>query len=145
MKLGLVLIFSLIAIAVVSILLFVYTPSPMVRVNNVSILVTIADEPNEQIAGLSGWQKLEDDHGMLFIFPDVQKRLFWMRDMKFPIDIVWIQNNRVTGVTKNVLPPHDDIVPEAWSPTPVTTVLEVPAYYTNQHGIATDTALTVTQ
>ena len=37
--------------------------------------------------GLSGRDNLEDNSGMVFVFPDVRDQCIWMKDMKFPLDI----------------------------------------------------------
>jgi hypothetical protein len=46
---------------------------------------------NEQIEkGLSVKDKLKENEAMLFVFEESAKRSFWMKDMKFPIDIIWL-------------------------------------------------------
>lgn len=54
------------------------------------IRVTIADTPEERAHGLSGRVRLSEDEGMLFVFPGDGKYAFWMKDMRFSIDILWI-------------------------------------------------------
>jgi uncharacterized membrane protein (UPF0127 family) len=63
---------------------------------------------------------------MLFTYPDRRLRTFWMRGMRFPIDIVWINADRVTGVERNVPVPEGG-VPLYRSDGPVDRVLEVGA------------------
>lgn len=75
-----------------------------IEINNNKIKVEIASDFLKRVKGLSGREKIKEDEGMLFIFekPDIQK--FWMKGMKFGIDIVWIKGNKVVGFIENVLP-----------------------------------------
>lgn len=88
---------------------------------------------NEAMAkGLSGRQPLTDEQGMLFDFGGPTTPAFWMPDMTFDIDIVWINNNRIIGITKNVPAPKaghtskdTQNLPRYFPPAPVNMVLEV--------------------
>jgi hypothetical protein len=64
----------------------------------------VAATPFKQAKGLSGREKLGDSEAMLFVFRKPSLRVFWMRGMKIPIDIVWIRENVVIGIVGNVLP-----------------------------------------
>lgn len=66
--------------------------------------VGVADSMALRAAGLSGRSGLRDDEGMYFIFNSPGKHSFWMKDMEFPIDIVWIKGDRVVGFSENVQP-----------------------------------------
>ena len=52
--------------------------------------VEIVISPEAIKQGLSGRPKLDDGAGMLFIFPAISRQSMWMIDMKFPLDIVWL-------------------------------------------------------
>ena len=52
--------------------------------------VMLAQTFTEQEQGLSGKAALREDEGMLFLFDDTKVKKFWMKDMLFPIDIIWI-------------------------------------------------------
>ncbi len=56
----------------------------------------------ERTLGLSGRTEIAIDQGMLFYFDSPGKPSFWMKDMKFPIDIVWILNDEVVDITAEV-------------------------------------------
>ncbi len=67
---------------------------------------------------------------MLFVFPTEQRPGFWMKDMRFPLDFVWISAGRhVAGVTENVPAPSpgtaDGALPLYSPDSPVLYVLEV--------------------
>ena len=76
--------------------------------------------------GLSGHISLIDNEGMLFIFEKEDFHRIWMKDMLFPIDILWISSDlRVVHMEKNVLP---ETYPTVFSPkTKNLYVLEVSA------------------
>lgn len=74
--------------------------------------------------GLGERDSLCADCGMLFEFPKLSKRSFWMKDMKFPLDIIWINGREIIYVSKNI--PAD--YPGTISPdAPVDRVLEINA------------------
>ncbi len=62
----------------------------------------VADNALTRMQGLSGREGLAPDEGMLFLFGREGNYGFWMKDMKFPIDIVWIRGHEVAGVTADV-------------------------------------------
>lgn len=109
---------------------------PRVQINDTQIKVEIV-RTNEAITkGLSGRPSLPEDTGMLFIFsrPDLYR--FWMPDMNFAIDIIWIQNSKVVAIDRNVSPIFDPENPKLYSPPePVQYVLEVNAGFTERSGI----------
>ncbi len=88
--------------------------------------------------GLSGRDSIGSD-GLLFMMPQRAIQSFWMREMKFDIDIIWIDGTTVVGITKNV--PHPDPstplseLPNYTSPSPADTVLEVAAGAADQYQI----------
>lgn len=61
---------------------------------------------NEQrIKGLSDRESLGEKTGMLFTFETIEEQCFWMKDMKFSIDIIWLNEDKViTKIEKNVSP-----------------------------------------
>jgi hypothetical protein len=85
--------------------------------------------------GLSGRRSLGESAGMLFVFPDTAVRRFWMKDMNFPIDIFWIQGNKVVGMAKGLPPPENGIIPDATSPESVNYVLETNAGFADKYNI----------
>ncbi len=102
-----------------------------VQIHDEVIEVYIADDLAERAQGLSG-QMLDDFPvtGMLFLFDDVQERRFWMYDMHFSIDIVWILDGRVVKTEERLLPPslNEGAIQYMYSsPYEVDWVLELPA------------------
>ena len=76
-----------------------------VKINGHEITVEIADTPESQFQGLSGRKILCADCGMLFVFSDKKERTFVMRNMNFPLDIIFIDGVQIVKIDKN-LPPE---------------------------------------
>ena len=106
-----------------------------ITVNGVPVSVEIAATPQERAQGLSGRTTLGPGQGMLFIFQEDGAWRFWMKDMHFPIDIIWIDNNGfVVAAHTNVSP---STYPQTFEPSRVARyVLEVPAGFMAQHHIS---------
>ena len=109
-----------------------------VVINNAKVFVTRAVTAAEVTKGLSGTPNLPTDHGMLFIFKSADHYRFWMPDMNFPLDIIWIGADRkVVDISKNVPPLADKTKPVYYRPiVPAKYVLEVNAGWSDAHGIA---------
>ncbi|MFH1822394.1 MAG: DUF192 domain-containing protein [Patescibacteria group bacterium] len=98
-----------------------------VVINNKSVKVEIADEESEQYNGLSGRESLCANCGMLFIFNNKTTRTFVMRRMDFPLDIIWLDDNKIIKIDKNLKPEGDEPINFYQSSQPVNYVLEVNA------------------
>ena len=86
-------------------------------------MVEIADDEAERQRGLMFRDPLPDDRGMLFQFPDVAERGFWMRNTPSSLDIIYIDpRGRIVSIAKNTTPNSDDIIP---SKGPASGVLEL--------------------
>ena len=105
---------------------------PTVTISGVAFTVDVADTPEKRFEGLSGRPVLEEGTGMLFIFQEERKHTFWMKDMRFPLDMVWINAScAVANITTDVPSPPpdpDDSVLPTYSPSaPATYNLEINA------------------
>ena len=75
-------------------------------------MVEIADDEAERQRGLMEREPLADDRGMLFQFPDVAERGFWMRNTPSPLDIIYIDpRGRIVSIAKNATPYSEAIIP----------------------------------
>ncbi len=91
------------------------------------ITAELATTPSQWIKGLSARKNIEKDKGMLFIFPESSYQSFWMKEMNFPIDIIWINKSfKIVGIENN-LPPCKKKCVTYRSPLPVKYVLEIKA------------------
>lgn len=102
--------------------------------------IDVADTNAERSLGLGGRTDLPSDYGMLFVFPKAGNYGFWMKDMRVPIDIVWLDDTgAILGILSNVA---TSTYPEAfYPPSPAHYVLETRAGETAARGWATSTAL----
>lgn len=95
----------------------------------------VARTREQQTRGLGYRDELAWDHGMLFPYEKAFFPRFWMKGMRFDIDIVWIRDQRVVDISHRVRhqPPGEPL--PTVSPDQLTnTVLEVPAGYAQAHG-----------
>ena len=102
-----------------------------VIVNGQTLTVDLADTPALQVRGLSGRSQLGPDQGMLFTYDDEGDRVFWMRGMLIPIDMIWLRNTRVLHIESSVPPPKpgtpENELPLYHSEEPANLVLELAA------------------
>ncbi|MHA7839160.1 MAG: DUF192 domain-containing protein [bacterium] len=77
-------------------------PEAWVEIRGQRIGVEVADEPAEQAKGLGGRDSLDWDRGMIFLYDRPGFYGFWMKGMRFPIDIVWIHEGRIVDLDANV-------------------------------------------
>src|SRR3989344_7332267 len=84
-------------------LIFIYgkphSPSDIkyVKIAGQEVKVELALTPEEQTQGFSGRSGLGENEGMLFVFDTPGKYGFWMKDMLFPIDIIWLAPDSRVG------------------------------------------------
>jgi len=76
------------------------------------IYVKIADSPEEKKQGLSGRESLAEDRGMLFIYPEPGNYSFWMKEMKFNLDFVFINDQKVVDLKENIPFPKEGEEPQ---------------------------------
>ena len=89
--------------------------------------IEVAKDDVSRSRGLSGREYLAPGQGMLFVFDTAGNHGFWMKGMKFPLDIVWIRGNRIVGFTENI-PISNELLPHVYYPrAPADRVLELNA------------------
>ncbi|MFH1361619.1 MAG: DUF192 domain-containing protein [bacterium] len=89
------------------------------QIGNKTYKLEVAKTLEEKAKGLSGRKSLAKDQGMIFVFETTNYHSFWMKDMHFPLDFIWIKGNKVVDLTENVMlqaeaftgrRPHDKII-----------------------------------
>lgn len=70
--------------------------------------VEVARTQEEKETGLSSKESLNDNQGMLFVFEKPGFYSFWMKKMNFPIDIIYIKDDKIVTIYKNVQPPENE-------------------------------------
>lgn len=110
--------------------------------SDILLSVDVADTTQTLERGLSGRTSLGDDEGMLFLFGEKQRYSFWMKEMRIPIDILWIDEGMIVDVSADVPVPGPDGFLATYRPSvPVDTVLEVPAGFVALHEIGIGTVV----
>lgn len=132
---------------------------PTVEINNHKFFVEIADEPGERSRGLGGRENLCDEGekgekivtgvrgimrvrgvmgvrsescGMIFLFDQPGYYNFWMKDMKFPLDFIWIAGDKIIDIDENIPPDYSSVLKPN---VPIDKVLEVNAGICEGYGI----------
>lgn len=83
----------------------VYRSDKTVKVGSQAIQTELTKDKREQQKGLSGRECIGGHQGMLFVYNRPGQYAFWMKDMKFPIDIVWVgADKKVVAIEKRVSP-----------------------------------------
>lgn len=95
--------------------------------------IEIADSEYETQTGLMYRNGMEDHQGMLFVFPDISMRSFYMKNTEFPLDLIFIKDDRTIGSFQEDAQPFDES--GLSSKVPVRFVLEVNAGLVAQWGL----------
>jgi len=101
----------------------------LVSINNHLLTVETADTDEKRTQGLSNRERLGQNDGMLFIFPSPSYYRFWMKEMKFPLDFIWIKKDTIVDLTQDISPPKlpDESLPTFTSKFPFDKVIELNA------------------
>ncbi len=106
-----------------------------VRIRDHTWNLNVAVTPYEKEIGLSGKKSLAQDAAMLFVYDQPGRYSFWMKGMEFPLDFIWIKENTVIDITKNVSIPNGQPLKRYESIEPVDKILEINAGQTDMLGI----------
>lgn len=105
-------------------------------IGNIVFKVEVASNYIDRAIGLSGRSNLPPDSGMLFVFENRGEYGFWMKGMKFPLDIVWIDGDEIKGFTENIPPPKNfSNLTIYYPPQPIDKVLEINAGSVKKHNL----------
>ena len=115
----------------------------LVIAGRVSLRVELARTQEQKVRGLSGRPNLKPGHGMVFVYDRPQPVSIWMKDMRFPLDIVWIRSARIVQIEKEA-PPLSPAAPARIYSATADLVLEVEAGFTDRHRIRVGDRVQVT-
>lgn len=94
------------------------------------IYAELALTEQERQLGLMFRKGINPDQGMLFVFKKEDIHSFWMKNMEFPIDIIWLdKDKRIVHIEKNVPPCKTEFCPSYAPPIPAKYVLEIKSGY----------------
>lgn len=99
-----------------------------------ALVAKIADSPEKQVRGLSGVRYIKPLEGLLFTYERSDFHGIWMKDMNFPIDVIWFdQYQNVIHIVENM---HPDSYPKVYLPdSPSRYILEVKAGFVDKYDI----------
>lgn len=118
--------------------------TPVMHIGGVAFRVRIADTETLREQGLSGTDQSiwKTQNGLLFVFDTPDYYAFWMKDMNYPIDIIWIDDKlTVVGITRNLTP---DSYPKKFRPpVAVRYAVETDIHYADTFGISVGNTVTL--
>jgi uncharacterized membrane protein (UPF0127 family) len=119
----------------------VFKTKEYVVIGDSSLIIETADTKEKRLIGLSNRSNLAANQGMFFVFEEPGYHRIWMKDMNFPIDIIWLNDvKQVVSIKENVTP---DTYPESFKPSKESLyVLEVESGFVKKKGIKIGDQLT---
>src|SRR5680860_84280 len=111
------------------------------KVGEKTLYLEVVATPAKHYLGLSNRPSLCKDCGMLFIFSSLQDREFVMRNMEFPLDIVFLRNNQIVKVYENLAPEGNEPTNYYDSSQAVNNVIELNAGMANEFGLKVGTTI----
>lgn len=113
-----------------------------ISIGELPLRVLVRDTDAERAQGLSGFPSLAPYDGMLFEFNEDGMYSFWMKDMLFPIDILWLDAEGKVITIAPLVPPES--YPQPFTPdSPARYVLEIPAGFAARYGIVVGTKVSL--
>ncbi len=113
---------------------FAASPAATLTIASTTIEIEYANTPELRTQGLSGRNALPKNSGLLFVFDTEERAGFWMKDMNFPIDILWIDESRTVVHIERAVTPES--YPHIFYPAAKARyVLEVNAGFVEKHKI----------
>ena len=111
-------------------------------IGETAIKIDIADSYDERVKGLSGKSFLPDNTGLFFIFDNPGYHGIWMKDMRIPIDIVWLDDSlQVVHLEQEISP---NTYPEVFKPNKKAIyILEVPSGFIYKNSIKIADQMTI--
>jgi len=132
------------SIAILILIVIFNTQNPLpaqVCISETCFNLEIAETLQEKALGLSNRVSLPEDNGMLFIYSDDVPG-FWMKDMNFPLDIIWINSEmKVSEIVRGIEPCEPDFCPVVYPAEGVIYVLEINAGLSDLHGFQSGDAV----
>lgn len=112
-------------------------PTTTIELNGQRLHLESATTPEEQALGLGSISFLSSNEGMLFPFNPPTEPTFWMKGMRFPIDILWVRNGKIVGIEHMVPPPlpgqTDSELTQYTPPSPIDSVIELKGGWAKEH------------
>lgn len=131
-------------------MLFTITPCngqgapAQVCIRDACVACEIASSPEDRALGLMYRERLDPGSGMLFVFEKSGRYGFWMKNMRFPLDMIWITSDlQIAAINENVPACGEGNCPSIGPGTDVRYVLEVEAGFAKKHALAAGDIVTI--
>lgn len=112
-----------------------FSSVPTATIKNKTFKLLVARSEEDKQIGLSKHESLPEDSGMIFLFDKPSLYSFWMKDMKFAIDIIYIRGDRIVTIYENQKPTKDGTPPILTPSEPADKVLEINAGLSKKYNI----------
>jgi uncharacterized protein len=114
-----------------------------ITVNGLVLVADIAATDEQRTKGLSVKVRLAENEAMLFVFDNEAGHTFWMKNMKFPIDIIWIDTDKtVVHIEHNLQPCSSELLCPTYKPIDDSLyVLETVGGFAERHDIVKGTVV----
>lgn len=106
-----------------------------IEIKGKQVVCEVVSDQNSWYLGLSNRENLCVNCGMLFAFPNKQERKFVMRNMKFPLDIIFIDSDKIINIASDLPPEGANPVNVYTSASATDYVLEVPGGFCQKNNI----------
>lgn len=112
-----------------------YPNTVSIRIKEATVYASVADTLPERMQGLSDTPFLPDNVVKLFAFGSPGEHSIWMKDMNYPLDIIWLdEDGTIVHIEPSVSP---DSYPNSYAPSsPALYVIETNAGFTASNSIA---------
>lgn len=117
---------------------FPFSRAATATVNNQTFKLYLATSDKDRMTGLSERTSMPQDYGMLFEFEKPDYYSFWMKNMKFPIDIIFLKDNKIVTIYPNLQPPtasSEETLPILKPEEPANKVLEINAGLSQKYNL----------
>lgn len=118
-------------------------PTVTLQIRDQRLLVEVAKTAAQKIRGLGKRDSLAPNCGMLFPYAKADYYAFWMKGMRFDLDILWIRDHRIVDIRAHVPAPRGTPLIQYRPRVPADHVLEVEAGYAERHGWAIGDLVTI--
>jgi uncharacterized protein len=114
-----------------------------ITLNGIELVADVAETNEQRTKGLSVKDALAEKEAMLFVFDTAQEHSFWMKDMKFPIDIIWLDSDKIVVHVEHNLQPcsFDGFCQTYKADKNALYVLETVAGFAKNHNIVEGTSV----
>jgi len=110
----------------------------VIKIGTGIVEAEIAQTDEARKLGLGIYKKLEANQGMLFVFEQSDTHSIWMKDVEFPIDVIWLDKNKKVVYVEPDMQPNS--YPSLFRPDePALYVIEVPAGFAGRYNISDGT------